>query len=92
MATNIGKQKRVMLSHRIIAYSLPHSHYLFCPFYVASSLFFSVIRVIMGIDVTVGRIVLGMHWASDVIVGILISTVLVWCAFKVIERRLLLKS
>ncbi|TFT45950.1 phosphatase PAP2 family protein, partial [Proteus mirabilis] len=47
--------------------------------------------ILWGIDVTVGRIILGMHWASDVIVGILISAVLVWCAFWMIERRLLLK-
>ncbi|HCT6998090.1 phosphatidylglycerophosphatase B [Proteus mirabilis] len=53
--------------------------------------FLASLGILWGIDVTVGRIILGMHWASDVIVGILISAVLVWCAFWMIERRLLLK-
>ncbi len=48
-----------------------------CAVYVTTPLFLASLGDIMGIDVTVGRIILGMHWASDVIVGILISAVLV---------------
>ncbi|MBQ0212972.1 phosphatidylglycerophosphatase B [Proteus vulgaris] len=82
-------------------YAFPSGHSLFAAtlalfvfvlFMLRSHYFLATLGLLWGIDVTVGRIVLGMHWASDVIVGILISTMLVWCAFKVIERRLLLKS
>lgn len=82
-------------------YAFPSGHSLFAAtlalfvfvlFMLCRHYFLATLGLLWGIDVTVGRIVLGMHWASDVIVGILISTVLVWCAFKVIERRLLLKS
>ncbi|QNH64300.1 phosphatidylglycerophosphatase B [Proteus vulgaris] len=82
-------------------YAFPSGHSLFSAtlalfvfvlFMLCRHYFLALLGLLWGIDVTVGRIVLGMHWASDVIVGILISTVLVWCAFKVIERRLLLKS
>lgn len=81
-------------------YAFPSGHSLFAAtlalfvfvlFMLCRHYFLATLGLLWGIDVTVGRIVLGMHWASDVIVGILISTVLVWCAFKVIERRLLLK-
>lgn len=82
-------------------YAFPSGHSLFAAtlglfvfvlFMLRGHYFLATLGLLWGIDVTVGRIVLGMHWASDVIVGILISTMLVWCAFKVIERRLLLKS
>lgn len=82
-------------------YAFPSGHSLFAAtlalfvfvlFMLRRHYFLATLGLLWGVDVTVGRIVLGMHWASDVIVGILISTVLVWCAFKVIERRLLLKS
>lgn len=82
-------------------YAFPSGHslfsatlalFVFALFMLRRHYFLALLGLLWGIDVTVGRIVLGMHWASDVIVGILISTVLVWCAFKVIERRLLLKS
>lgn len=82
-------------------YSFPSGHSLFAAtlalfvfvlFMLRRHYFLALLGVLWGVDVTVGRIVLGMHWASDVIVGILISAVLVSCAFKVIERRSLLKS
>ncbi|WP_193017250.1 MULTISPECIES: phosphatidylglycerophosphatase B [Gammaproteobacteria] len=82
-------------------YAFPSGHSLFAAtlalfvfvlFMLRRHYFLATLGLLWGIDVTAGRIVLGMHWASDVIVGILISTVLVWCAFKVIERRLWLKS
>lgn len=82
-------------------YAFPSGHSLFAAtlglfvfvlFMLRGHYFLATLGLLWGIDVTVGRIVLGMHWASDVIVGILISTMLVWCAFKVIERCLLLKS
>lgn len=82
-------------------YAFPSGHSLFAAtlalfvftfFMLRRHYFLASFGLLWGMDVTIGRIVLGMHWASDVIVGILISSVLVWGAFKLIERRLLLKS
>lgn len=82
-------------------YAFPSGHSLFAAtlalFIFTIFMFYrhyilALLGLVWGIDVTVGRLVMGMHWASDVIVGILISTILVLCAFQVIGRRFLLKS
>lgn len=78
-------------------YAFPSGHslfaatlalFLFTLFSLRRHYILASLGLLWGIDVTVGRIILGMHWASDVIVGILISMLLVWCAFKVMINRL----